>query len=320
VDGASALLHLVRASLHRDAVLNRSRWIFDPAQLKEADSSLPCGRAAVEVLLNCHNLNLPIRVAIGKDTNGRSIERKSDFRSRVEEIVHFLEILIDYEAEKADREGIWLSTHHLKPGQTIVGYDFCDIATRANRVEPRLYRLKKQGWVKFIRSIKATIIFGDGFGELLKPRNLASVCPRWTTIPQGIDYLATSVAVLKRLQAVRSETNLEAGEITSRIFWTSKSKIFGRCPCLDEDTDKDLAQHIDPVQLLSCDMKKGLRKVNVQELDDQGAVVFGQRSAHLDGHGGTDGSSTASSSFGDSRSPSSTPAATSSGFTVPESK
>jgi hypothetical protein len=242
----------------------------------------------MQFLCNINNLNAPLRKTLKQDANGKTVEKEVYFRSRVEDILHFFEIIIDYKAEKDDCEGYWVSPSKFTPGKAIVGYDFCDIAKRVHRIKPRLHHLHSHingnGWEKFAQSIKATTIFANGFGELLKAKDTCYLCPEWKLVPTGYDYLTASIAMLKRLRIVRDETTLDPGELAQNVVWASRCKLFERCACLDGQADFP-HQHTNPVQLLLDKqswmfrfLPKGSTKINVRDLDDGGAVIFGHQS------------------------------------------
>jgi hypothetical protein len=146
-----------------------------------------------------------------------------------------------------------------------------------SEITPRL----GHGWVDYIRSIKATTIFGQNFGELLQADNPTLLCPSWKTVPTRMDYMGSSIVTLKRLQRAKDRSHLGPGEITSEIIWSSRCELFSQCKCVSLQVE-DTALHLDPVQLLLprrqnllLDVPKTRVSINLEHLKDNGAVIFG---------------------------------------------
>lgn len=288
-DGASALLHLVRASIDRDRnePAYRSKWKFDGLL---AEDVAPRGGsvAAMEVLSNFANLNRPLYLddLIPNENGGQLVEKFYYFRDRVQEILGDLQVLIDYQAQAAAQDGYWFP----HSGQSlmlkkIMGFDFWDVAKPMSPIRQRVHYLEisGHGWVEYIRSIKATTIFGKGFGELLRAGDPSLLCAKWNTMPRGLHYLGASIATLKALQKARNEVALGPGEITSDILWSSRCELFSSCKCLEVSQGSTATpSHHDPVQILlprkskrRFDAPKTSVPISLDSLNDDGAVLFG---------------------------------------------
>jgi hypothetical protein len=91
VDGASALLHLVRISLHQDTNDTESAydWVYDSSKLKDNWPGVGGRQAAVSTLKNWDNRALGLHI-IGKrpDVNGVLVPEYSTFEDRVKGILH----------------------------------------------------------------------------------------------------------------------------------------------------------------------------------------------------------------------------------------
>ena len=145
--------------------------------------------------------------------------------------------------------------------KSVVGFDFWDVAKPVGPIRQRIYSLRigGHGWVDYIRSIKATTIFGNKFGELIRAENPDLICPNWRTVPTGMDYMSTSIATLKIVHNAK-ETALDPGEITRHIMWSSHYELFSKCGCLASQPDHNVL-HLDPVQLLLPKERKVLLNV-----------------------------------------------------------
>ncbi|KAH7129125.1 hypothetical protein EDB81DRAFT_906999, partial [Dactylonectria macrodidyma] len=289
VDGASALLHLVRASVEQDRYhpAYRSKWrLSGPLQL-EGDDALGLGGSrrmtAVEILGNPRNLNIQLYLDDERpDASGSLVEVPYRLRDRVLEILPQLEALVDKQAEVAAQDGYWIPQPSKFLGKTLAGWDFQDVVGPVGPINRRVCHLQAQGhgWIEYVRSIKAITVFGNNFGELLEPDG-ATPCPKWNTVPEHNDYLSASIGTLKLIHTSANPTgSLESGLITPDIRWLSRAELFSPCRCM---TSKDTTPyHHDPVQLLlPCGRNFHLQipstclSITLWNLGDNGAVVFG---------------------------------------------
>ncbi|RYO97372.1 hypothetical protein DL765_011216 [Monosporascus sp. GIB2] len=283
-DGASALLHLVRASIDQDRIkpAYSSKWKFN-STLEGDSSPRGGGMAAIEVLGNPDNLNLKLYLDDKKpNESGNLVEIFYYFRDRVQEILHNLQILIDYQAQIAAQDGYWFPQSGNILKKSVVGFDFWDV-TSTGPIRQRVYYLSTvgYGWVDYIRSIKATTIFGKKFGELLQAESQYLLCRSWKTVPVRKDFMGASIATLKKIQKAKKETALSPGEITSDILWSSRRNLFSQCECLAPHSDNTVS-HFNPVQLLlpkgqkmHLDVPKMCVNITLDDLGDNGAVIFG---------------------------------------------
>lgn len=288
VDGASALLHLVRSSLQRDeddSLSPYEEWLFDAAKLQDSWPGCSSLQAAMKTLKNTGNLNLKL-YSLGRDTNDdQAVEKFSTFRDRVLEILHSLEILVDTQKGILEKGDIRIS-QTMDRHKSLTGYDVLDVIEPAGRINSRIARFTTQGdgWVEMLPSFHAVTLFGQGYGNLIRPRDATSLCSRWATVPMRKDYLCVMVVTLKMLheemiQRHGSTSNL--GELTSKLTWTSRCPPFSTCECITAPL-ANVQEHIDPRQfLVSCKQSltapvkpKASACVNLANLDNAGAVVF----------------------------------------------
>ncbi|KAF4946692.1 hypothetical protein FSARC_14130 [Fusarium sarcochroum] len=296
-DGASALLHLVRISLHLDEHDPESTydWVFDVTKLKDKWNGLIGRQAALQTLKSWDNLDLNIYVT-GKRrrSDGVPETQYSTLETRVKKILHSIEILIDRQAKVDSHDGIRIS-QTLDLRCNIIGFDILDVLTPLGPILPRIKHLasRRHGWADLTNSIGVTTIFGSGFGNLIRPDEPESVCKIWKSVPEGMDYMTASVSTLQMLyerRLLRMEPGLAAGHMTSKIVWSSPYHPFSPCKCLKNQEGSNRGSgsemvgedcHADPVQFLvkkswkSRITLRGTTPVNLATLGSKGAVVFG---------------------------------------------
>jgi hypothetical protein len=176
------------------------------------------------------------------------------------------------------------------------------------------------GWTDLVSSIGATIIFGQEMGELIQPLDPDAFCKQWTSVPTGGDYLAASVSTLKMLhekRLSRTDPGIADGEMTTKILWKSACEPLSLCRCASpagpqpslvysrdvdektaaaaaageaagEDCNIDPAHFLVPKTMLGRKITaRGLRPVNLAQLGDTAAVVFGHLSLRGKAKSGT---------------------------------
>ncbi|PGH07641.1 hypothetical protein GX51_01650 [Blastomyces parvus] len=291
VDGVSALLHLVRVSLYLDQNDPESTydWVFDANQLKETWEGCTARLAALKTLKSWDNLNLNVHVKARTGIDGKHVIEYSTFGERVKKILHSMEILVDRQVKIDSEDGIKISQSLDLGRKSIVGFDILDVITPFGPIHTRIKHLPSRGhgWKDLIPSIGVTTIFGNGFGDLIRPDNPDTICSHWKSVPTGMDYMATSVSTLKMLyekRLQRIEPALSIGDMTSKITWTSPCQPFKPCECLTSKV-ADGKCHSDPVQFLGPKKSwtnigsSGLNPVNLAKLEENGAVIFGHLSS-----------------------------------------
>ncbi|KAH6871521.1 hypothetical protein B0T10DRAFT_260746 [Thelonectria olida] len=240
VDGPSALLHLVRASLRADSQLypnQKYSSVFDT--LREPQERYTGRAASMEVLTDEDNLKLELR-AKGGTPNQNGGDNKYRFRDRVSELLGILEQMIDHQADMKDDEGIGFHISR-SPWNHLEGFDFIDVARRSDPFEPKGVFLQGEGpgWVGFTRALHAITLFGDGFGDLLCPvvTELDS-CGRcyWNNSPPtGCDMLAVSMADLKYLHIDEPDwdgTEPGTRRVIQKFIWDRPASCFVPCACV----------------------------------------------------------------------------------------
>ncbi|KAF5636788.1 uncharacterized protein FTJAE_5984 [Fusarium tjaetaba] len=292
VDGASALLHLVRISLHLDINDPESAydWVYDPIKLKDHWPGVGSRQAALQTLKNWENRALNVYIVDKHmDSNGTPVTKYSTFEERVKRILHSIEKLIDRQAQAASQDGIKIS-QTLDPRRDVFGFDIADVINPAVPIYPRIQHLNSwgHGWIDLIPTIGITALFGRGFGDLIRADEPDLICPSWRSVPAGKDYLAASISTMQMLhekRLLRMEPGLTGGELTKKITWVAAKEASLYCKCFKGQggsvvqTAGSECNH-NPVQFLakkwwSRTIPHGLKPVQLGSLDAEGAVIFG---------------------------------------------
>lgn len=285
VNGASTLLHLVRASLEHDISSPLSDlMIFDPSKLKYPDTLDP--ESAIRVLANRQNLEVEIRVdkperAIEEEaehgqssppTSKEKIKRKFTlFCDIVEEKYYYLEQIMDFQDHVGGQNGIKIKC---KVRKHLEGWDFNELIS-GHDPTPKVVTLDRYGWgwVDFVRSIEAITFVGRGFGELIRPIEFDGICPGWQVLPRGKHYLAATVYDLKEIiRTVKFGGSLQHPIKPARgLLWHAPEDMVAPCPC-----HSGHSHHHDPVQTFYPTAAKRMFPIRgPRELPPAGAVIFG---------------------------------------------
>jgi hypothetical protein len=292
VNGATALLHIIRASIEdtRGGKF-RSQFLFNLEDLKEAP--LPnVADSAIDVLI-CRS-NMELQIAHDKDeiwtelteSNDGSVQKVTKrkqkfvlFQDLVEQKWHILEQILDQQS-KMNASGVRLKV----PGrQYLEGFDFTDVATRVQDLQPKVTTLQSwgKGWLDFARSIRSIILFGRGFGEIIRTSKESNkLCQYWTEIPKGMDYLTVCVSDLKQISKRRGDPDANPTRLVGNICWHKPDKLFESCQCKGNSLLRKfspLNDYCDRAQVLLPSTSRFRPIISPGPLDlmREGAVIFG---------------------------------------------
>ncbi|KAF4185071.1 hypothetical protein CNMCM7927_007096 [Aspergillus lentulus] len=260
VNGAAALLHLVHASLRQDNLSNTSLLCLSSEETQRTSASHRSD-SALSVLLSQPRLGLPVYSGDDKHT----------FKDLVEDLYDYLERAITYQVKAVGLDG---NTYN-QPRSALDGWDFTDLALERDPIYPRRILLDEEGrsWVDFSRSIHTVILFGRGFGEIIRPAN--AYCPSWATLPHGKSYLGAAVADLYRIMEQYGDYDTQPMRLCHDTFWSVTDEKFSRCSC-GIHTDPETPEHSDFVQvLLPSIMRNELPRHVLVHPEPTGAVIFG---------------------------------------------
>jgi hypothetical protein len=285
VNGTSALLHLLRASLeHYQTDSFNIALLSKPSDISEPLESH--GDYAIRVLLNELNRELPIYVEKDEQQTEddpsvgnvpRAAKRKKTYyklENRVEELYEILEKIIEHQIDVCGQAGLKMKVNARK---RLEGWDFKDLASDRDPFYPRSATLHAygKGWVDFIRSTQAVTLFGKGFGELIGSSNNIH-CSRWTEVPKHRYYLAALVSDLRQIMEMDGNERANPMQLCNGISWFSSSAAFDVCQCLNTHggVHSDFVQTLWPTSLRTV-----LPERERLPLKDKGAVIFGHNVA-----------------------------------------
>ena len=306
LDGASTVLHLLRASIKHHQDDKRLRQLLcspDNLELGEANEALTVGsraEAAWEVLSNQDNINIPLRlkntsawdettIRQGEKRDHATKEKKTYLTvgNRIEQICHILCQITAHHDDVQTQSGVGYRLRST-PRLLLEGFDFADIATGTGTFWPRVATLKAKGlgWVDFTRAIHAPTVFASGFGELFRPfpspTTGSSAIPRcsaclWNSpLPKGKDYLAATTSDLCNILRKRGNKTHKPWRLVDNIHWYSPDLTCE--PCSGTCSSSGKKGH-DRVQvLLPATFPSMFGRESPRELPANGAFIFGHSS------------------------------------------
>ncbi|KUI55959.1 hypothetical protein VP1G_10781 [Cytospora mali] len=290
VDGASALLHLVRASLKHDASdFFKDLLLSNSSSLQESPEPFTGKPAAIRILTNKANLSLPLYAKpaeskieetttdIGTQNKILSTTTHYTFKDRVEDIYERLEQIIAHQADVSSEDGIGFRIS-LTLRRQLEGFDFMDVATDEDPIWPRVttVRARGRGWIDLTRALHSITLFGTGFGELFRPTQRSGNCSNClanSEVPKGEDYLAVCTRELREILEKRGSKETNPWKLIDDIYWHTPDMSFEPCRCKKFSVRKH-----DRIQvLLPSSLPKfwGRGFKSPVHLAPQGAVLFG---------------------------------------------
>ncbi|KAL3468746.1 hypothetical protein BJX99DRAFT_269232 [Aspergillus californicus] len=265
VNGTSALLHLVRASLdHNSKDKFSSEFLLQLRDLQEAPPHASyTSDSAIAVLLNRTNRELKVYA---------EREGHVHFEDRVEHIFSLMEQAIDHQFSTADPYSGAYRTKQVSRAH-LEGWDFRDLAIDEDPAYPRVAKMSTtgMGWIELARSLHAVTLLGRGFGEIITAIN--EPCSLWAQLPTGQYLLAACVSDLKDIMEAVGDATASPARITNELVWLNSDSLMAgtKCGCKYGDVD----EHVDVIQVL---LPHGLAQSSLTRQPlrlEGGAVVFG---------------------------------------------
>lgn len=265
VNGTSALLHLVRASLkHSSKDAFSSQFLFNSRKMKNAAEHKP--DSAPKVLTDDNNKELAIYPGRserfeeeeakqkGKDTEDSKTQKKKKgyylFEDLVEQHYNILEQIMDHQRQLAGQNGVNMKARVRKH---LEGWDFKQLAT-SNDPRPRVAMLQAfgYGWVDIIRSIDAITLFGRRFGDIIQPIEFDGMCPQWKSLPTQKYYLAASVFDLNNITENFGNKWANPPRLVHDLLWHCPGDLVAPCRCQQcgpRQIIRTFKPHHNPVQV-----------------------------------------------------------------------
>ncbi|PLB44410.1 hypothetical protein P170DRAFT_440709 [Aspergillus steynii IBT 23096] len=264
VDGASALLHLVRASLLLSSSEDpMQEFVFRPELLEQHPSPKGGRVSAISVLKSEKNLNQRLH---------RNMPET--FQDRVEAIYHLLEQAYAYQTRAKLQKSAGIA-----PGcqaRTLLeGFDFMDLAADEDHFNARTMSAfdGPPRWHRLTGAINAITLFGRGFGNLLKPKEMVPVCSSWTTVPSGKDYLAARVEDILTIMRKKGNILGSPWRVIDDVYWHIPDKLFENCQCI-EDCSRERCSHAQALLIGPEITTQASGIVSPVRLEPDGAIIF----------------------------------------------
>ncbi|KAH7026264.1 uncharacterized protein B0I36DRAFT_248435 [Microdochium trichocladiopsis] len=267
INGVSALLHLLRAYIAFTSESDfGAEFLLNGHSL--AESADPhSARAAVEVLMNEHNRNLKLFP-----------HEPEQLKDQVEHLFNILEQMIAHQG--AIHEQCLVMPGSELSRKRVEGWDFSEFAQGRDPIDAWSAEIPVVGrsWIDLVRSIGAVVLFGRGFGDLIRPVHSTVPC-LWDQVPHGSYYLTSLVRDIQGLGQVRCP---RSGNLTTRIGARFDlhipSKIFKPCRC----TTPQAEDHDSYVQVVLPSGSSELLRLSEpldRPLTHGGAIIFGHNPA-----------------------------------------
>jgi hypothetical protein len=288
--GPSALLHICRAWLSSEpAGILLKESPVDPISVFRHANAQGGMSEAVDLLLDDHNraiklystnVKSTIESSMEYFTQNRKLEKKTSaswhtwgdvVESRALALEHLHDHQVEQQSKRTANVRVPSGQQHMK------GYDFQDIM----KLKPTIQEWNAQimsssgGWIDFAEACNAVPIFGQGFGDLLRPtRTNASghqICLQKTPLPQGKDYMAVSVEVLGRLTKQHRKGPSHCVRLGHSTYWLDPEAAFAPCIC------NETACRISIATLASLELPPAQTSLSLGQLflkNRRGAVIF----------------------------------------------
>lgn len=236
-------------------------FIFSPELLEQHSSPEGGPASAISVLKSKRNLNQRLH---------RNMPET--FQDRVDAIYHLLEQAYAYQTRANLQKSAGTA-----PGRAarrlLEGFDFMDLAADEDHFNARTMSAFDglPRWHRLTGSINAIHLFGRGFGDLLKPKEMMPVCSSWTTVPSGKDYLAARAEDIQTIIRKKGNSLGSPWRVIDDVYWHMPDKLFENCPC-NEDYSKERCSHAQALLIGPEIPKHGI--VSPIRLEPDGAVIF----------------------------------------------
>ncbi|CZR65722.1 uncharacterized protein PAC_15622 [Phialocephala subalpina] len=262
-DGERAILHTI---LHRQAMgayVTKGKSV----ELQYADLMSPSSvRAAMES-------NANVVVMHDHHMDKREVDTKL-FKDLVGDLYARLEGL-EANAEKLALAGVQLKLDWKKRAQ---GYEYMDLVQSKHKMLIKEAELKKTcgQWPEFARDISAVVLFGIKFGDVFLPNDPSRLCPGFSMVPTGKDYLTVEVSALQRLYTENGSQQTQQQITAAGTRWHRSNHLFEPCP-QSKAPNNGLCKCERIQELVPRSMVTRVRVPG--RLGQSGAVIFGHGSS-----------------------------------------
>ncbi|KAF5561822.1 Pfs domain-containing protein [Fusarium phyllophilum] len=264
INGATALLHAVEECVAPDMDGNsRSALLFGGHGSEKAYR----GRSpsVVQVLIDKKYQRLPL---YGEGNSHTTVGDK------IKELCSIFEYFVDLQSHSK-------TTGRLrgKSRKYLEGWDFEDVVSNFRTFHARQTTLEMLGkeWVDFIRAINAVTLFGQGFGEIIRPHK---TCREWATLPTGKYYIATLISDLHKVLKEHGYCGDGHLRIGDDLIWHSATPGSEFCKCKELGQQMRRRHRCEPVQIcFPLNLAESLNsRKNKMPDSNEGALIWGHNS------------------------------------------
>jgi hypothetical protein len=274
VDGPSALLHLVRVSLHSHNNSRVGRRQAPLVLVEENENAANAGShadKAFDTLAKEENKRLLLRED-GTETVG----------SRVLEMISLLKTM-------SSEQKLFDQTNKLG----LNGFRFNDLVERSGSVTRYTQgpHANFRSWINLVKEGNTLerdtlVLFGRNFGEILSPIDAGKLC-HWRTVPKDKEYLAASVHDLRRIVIKNDGLTEWPWSLANQAYWSPAKVTFEHSSCV-MGCEQGLCE---PLQELFRYRKShpalSTCFESFEKLPQGGAVIFGGVSSEVEIPSGT---------------------------------
>ena len=199
-------------------------------------------------------------------------------KDRVLDMWDILEQMYDRWKGKKEQNGLALSGFKTQ----LEGWKFQDVVDREHSINPVVAELddSAKDWIRLIRHIDAVVLFGNGFGELMRP--MGEHCVNWTAVPQKKFCLAVPVSQLRRIARKHGRPDETPIKLAEDVYWPIVEHPF-ECRCgITGSEQRRACDRSQTLRYNKTHMSKNLMggEVLSDADNDNGAVIFGGRKLH----------------------------------------
>lgn len=185
-------------------------------------------------------------------------------------------------------EDLWLNLKLMKLKQSrrrtwrlqklLLGRDLMEIVNGVSPFKLRTAPVHDSGgWIELMQEIEV-VLFCNGLGDVIAPEDpLADTCLFISSVPQGHDFLCTTICCLQNLSERAASS--QACEILAKdLFWHSPEPLFRSCNCHDHGQCDPFQQIIKVKNGRNFGRNRVLPPDNILA---EGAVIFGTKTRDL---------------------------------------
>lgn len=168
--------------------------------------------------------------------------------------------------------------HRTEPGfemtsSKLYGWDYMDLVRGSSSRKKQLNF--NENWMDLTEDVM--VLFGGGFGDVIKPAPGVSICAEWDPIPSLKMYLTATIDCLQKLSRKRGghSHHLTSSRLTNKSYWNYRtSDLFTDCNDCYSSTSAKRVNCPKVPQRLDLSVHKSNRELLAPI---EGAIVFGSQ-------------------------------------------